>query len=132
MNDKLIIISISKIYFSIVSFLLFIFLVLSVTYLLLNAGIHIKSIKTSSISIDKLYIKWNEKLDIHIQKIDFLQDDTTDESFDLKHKDISNYTLLISIFGSFIKSFVIDEINHNDTNATLRYADNKLGYFEIK
>ena len=104
---------------------------LSGTYLLLSAGIHIKNIKTSSISIDKLYIKWNEKLDIHIQKIDFIQDDT-DKSFDLKHKDIPNHILLANIFGSFIKSFIIDEINYKDTNATLRYVDNKLGYFEIK
>jgi len=105
--------------------------VLSVIYLLLVTGIHIKSIKTSSLSINELYIKWDEKLNVHIQKLDFLQDDT-DKSFVLKHKDIPNHLLIANILGSFIKSFVIDEINYKDTNATLRYTDNKLGYFGIK
>ncbi len=104
---------------------------LSVTYLLLNAGIHIKSIKTSFITIDKLYIKWDEKLNIHIQKIIFLQDDT-DKPINLEYKNIPKHVLLTSIFGSLIKSFVIDEINYKDINATLRYRDNKLGYFGIK
>ncbi len=104
---------------------------LSVTYLLLNSGVHIKDIKTSSVTIDKLYIKWDEKLNIHIQNINFLQENTS-KPFVFEHKNIQNYLLIGNIFGSLVKSLVVNEINYKDINATLHYSDDKIGYFKIR
>ncbi len=52
-------------------------LTLSVTFLLLSSGIHLKNINLNSVIINKLYIKWDEKLYIHVKQIDILQNSSS-------------------------------------------------------
>jgi len=68
MNDKKIINIISTIYFIIVSFLIFIFLTLSVTFIVLQNGLYIDNISTPNLKIKQLYIKWNEKLNSSLKE----------------------------------------------------------------
>ena len=129
MNDKLIISSISKVYFAIVSFFIFIFLALSVTYFLLSNGVYLKELSLSSLHINKLYIKWDEKLNIHVDKlIIFTNDD--DSNVDFQTKDIKKNLRSLGLIGTFIESFIIEKINYRDIKATIRYVDSSGGYIK--
>ena len=63
-----------------VSFLSFIYLILSVTFILLQNGINIDNISLPNIKIEKLYIKWNEKIDIAIKDVKITTDGDSDNS----------------------------------------------------
>ena len=127
MNDKLIISSISKVYLAIVSFFIFIFLALSVTYLLLSNGVYLKELSLSSLHINKLYIKWDEKLNIHVDKLTiFTNNDDSDEDFQIE--DIKKHIKSLGLLSTFIESFIIETLNYRDIKATLRYLDNSGGY----
>ena len=128
MTDTLIISSISKIYFSIVSFFIFIFLTLSVTYLFLSSGIQFKNIDFDSLRINKLYIKWDEKLNIHIKELHIYKNNKPSSK---------NYSIdqLITYFNKtiylplFLDSFHIDSLKINDINGSIAYKEggNKKG-----
>jgi hypothetical protein len=71
MNDSIIINAISKIQFILVSIFSFIFLVLFISFIVLQKGIYIDSLSFQNVKIEKLYIKWDEKVsfianEIHI------------------------------------------------------------------
>lgn len=127
MNDRVIISSISKIYFSILSFFIFIFLALSVTFLLLSKGINLKEITLSSFHINRLYIKWDEKLNVSIDKLTIFTNKNA-SSNNFKTKDIRKYLKKIGFIGSFIESLIIEDINYRDIKATFRYVEKDGGY----
>jgi len=128
MKDTLIINSISKIYFSIVSFFIFIILVLSVTYLLLSSGINLKNISFDSVRIDKLYIKWDEKLNIYIKDINISKKESK-SSFDLKSTSIIKHINKIVYLSMFINSIEIKKITYGDATGSLHFTQKNGGSF---
>ncbi len=126
MNDKLIINSISKIYFSITSFFIFIFLTLSIVFLLLSKGIYLKEVNLPSFHINKLYLKWDEKLNISIDKLTLFTHSNSSNSF--QTKDIQKNLKNFGFFTSFLQSFIIERIDYRDISATLQYLDKNGGY----
>ena len=125
MNDKLIINTISKIYFIITSFLLFIFLTLSVVFIILQNGLYIETISLPNIKAKQLYIKWNESLDISIQEVKILQNNTNTK-FDLK-KISKQLKSLITYYDMFEK-VVINKVSYNDIKASFKYVRGENGY----
>ncbi|MDF1883765.1 hypothetical protein JHD49_07440, partial [Sulfurimonas sp. SAG-AH-194-C21] len=89
MNDNIIINMISKIYFSIVSLLIFIFLLLFIGFVILQNGLFLNEVSFSDIQIKQLYIKWNEKLDVSIHEIKVSQNKTNTQA-DINYKELGN------------------------------------------
>ena len=127
MKDKLIINSISKVYSTIVSFFILIILTLSVTYFILSNGVYLKELSLSSFHINKLYIKWNKKLNIHVDNLTiFTKKDTPSIYFE--PKDIRKNLKKFGFLGNFLETLIIEKLHYRDITATIRYLDNKGGY----
>lgn len=126
MNDKTIIKSISTIYFIIVSLLTFIFLTLSVTFIILQNGLNINDISTPNIKIKQLYIKWNEKLSVSVKEIKLSDSQESDGTLDYsKLNDIFNQ---LQVFDDWFEQVSIDKITYNDINASFKYLEGKDGF----
>ncbi len=119
MNDKIVINTISNIYIVIVSFLSFIFLALSLIFIVLQNGIYIDKISTPDIKIKQLYIKWNEKIDVSIKDIKITSSKSTNS--DIDHKKINKIFNNISIFRHWIEKLTIENIDYNNINASFNY-----------
>ena len=104
---------------------------LSVTYLLLSSGVHFKELSISSFHINKLYIKWDEKLNIHINKLTIFTKQGS-SSKDFNAKNIKTYLKSFGISTSFIESIIIEKVNYRDIEASIRYTDNDGGYIRAE
>jgi len=102
-------------------------LTLSATYLLLSNGVYLKDFSLPSLHINKLYIKWNEKLNINIDKLTILTNED-ESSSNIEVKDIKKHLKSFGLLTSFIESFIIEKINYRDISATLRYLGDSGGY----
>ncbi len=102
------------------------FLTLSVTFLLLSKGIYLKEVNLPSFHINKLYLKWDEKLNISIDKLTIFTHNKS--SNDFQTKDIRKNLKTFGLLASFLQSFIIERIDYRDINATLRYLDKDGGY----
>jgi len=127
MNDKIIINTISKIYFILVSFLSFIFLLLSFIFILLQNGIYIDNISIPNIEVKKLYIKWNEKIDLSIEEAKI----TTDKN---KKNTPINYTKIhktfkqLALLENWFEKISINRINIDDISANFEYKYGEYGF----
>ncbi|WP_373071028.1 AsmA-like C-terminal domain-containing protein [Sulfurimonas sp.] len=130
MKDTLIINSISKIYFSIVSFFIFILLTLSVTYFFLNSGISFQNISFNSVRIDKLYIKWDEKLNIYIKELN-ISDDDSPSAFKIKPISIVEYLNKTIYIPMLTKSFIVEKLNYKDMSGSFKFKDKDGGNFKL-
>ena len=90
MNDKTVINTISTIYFTIVSFLSFIFLLLTAVFIILQNGLYIDSISIPNIQVKQLYIKWNEKVDISIKEISVVKKESNNKA-EFNYKELDKY-----------------------------------------
>lgn len=130
MNDKIIINTISKIHFIIVSALLFIFLTLSILFILLQNGIYVKDFSLPNVHISKLYIKWNEKLNISIQDIKIIKDSTKNQTkIDIAKADKVFKALFL--FDNWFEKIEINKIYFNEIEASFKYLDGEDGFLNV-
>jgi hypothetical protein len=117
---------ISKIYFSIVSFFIFIFSVLSIVFIILQNGLFINEINISNLHIKQLYIKWNEKIDFSIEEIKIVKNNSSKKSIDYEEleKNLNKVFLGPNIF----QSITIENIQYNDISASFKYRNNENGF----
>jgi len=128
MNDNIIINIISKTYFSIVSFFVFIFLLLSSIFIILQNGLSINELNLSTLQVKQLYIKWNEKLDISIKEINLKTTPSKNES-KVDFNTINSYLKKIKYTTDYINSFQIQTMHINDMNGSFDYKRGEEGYF---
>jgi hypothetical protein len=126
MSDKTIIRTIFAIYFSIVSFFVFIFLVLIFIAVILKNGLYLEEISLPNLKVKQLYIKWNEKIDFSIEEIEIHYNDTSSEGLDYKklEKNLNQVFLSSNIF----QSVTIEKIHYNDIDASFKYRINENGF----
>ena len=129
MNDKIIINTISKIYFIIISFLSFIFLTLSVVFVLLQNGIYIDDLSLPNLKIKKLYIKWNKNINVTIDEINIHKKQTSSKPLDLT--EINSYFKKINLFNNWFEQIIINKITLNDISASFKYIHGHDGYLNI-
>ena len=130
MNDKTIISAISKIYFIIVSFLLFIFLTLSVTFIILQNGIYIDTLSFQNIKIKQLYIKWNEKLDVSIKETNITQGKKKNNS-NSDFKKIIGYSKYLNSLSNLFERIEISKINLDGSSTSLKYIKDDNNFLVI-
>ncbi|MEA3331009.1 MAG: AsmA-like C-terminal domain-containing protein [Campylobacterota bacterium] len=128
MNDKIVISTISKIYFVIVSFLSFIFLTLSVIFVLLQNGIYIDNISLPNLKIKKLYIKWNEKLSITVDETKIIKKKSNNTAID--YKEINKIFKELVLFDNWFEQVIINKITFNEISASFKYIDGKNGFIK--
>ncbi|MFT7859574.1 MAG: AsmA-like C-terminal domain-containing protein [Sulfurimonas sp.] len=80
MKDTIIINTISKIHSAIVSFLSFILLTLFFGFIVLQNGLYLENFSISNISIKKLYLKWDDKLNLYVEQLAFKPSEESSES----------------------------------------------------
>ncbi len=116
-------------YFSIVSFFIFIFIVVSSFFILLQNGLFIKEFTVSNIHIKQLYIKWNEKIDVSIAEIDISEKkNSTTNTFDTSK--INKYFTSFSATKEWFNSFVVEKIRYRDIEGTFTYKIGESGFFK--
>lgn len=129
MNDKIIISTISKIHFIIVSFLIFIFLSFSSIFIILQNGVAIQDLSVPHLKIKKLYLKWNEKLNITAQEIDIIKEKKQNTKID--YKQINKMLKSIALFDDWFEKVDIEKIKFNDINGSFKYIYGENGYLKI-
>jgi len=130
MNDTVIINTISKIHFIIVSFLSFIFITLLTVFILLQNGVYIKDLDLPNLKIKQLYIKWNNKIDITVNEIK-INKKNSNKKTDINYKEIGNYLKKIRLFNNWFDQIIINKIIFNDTEGSFKYMHDHNGYLNI-
>jgi len=121
---------ISKTYFSIVSFFVFIFSILFVIFITLQNGLFIKEINISNLHIKQLYIKWNEKIDVSLKELNIDQKNSSNNT--LKYEKIGQHLKSLSYTTHWFNSIIIENININGLNASFKYKDGENGFILAK
>jgi len=128
MNDKIIINTISTIYVTIVSLFTLIILALSITFIILQNGVEFDKLKLPNIKIEKLYIKWNEKLNISIQEIQITANLDSKNDKKIDEHDVKQFFKQIRLFDNLFEEIKIDKILFNDIEASFAYKEGEKGF----
>lgn len=129
MSDTIIINTISKIHSIIINFFVFIFLTLFIIFAILQNGLSIEKISVQNLKIEKLYIKWGEKLNVNINKIEITAQAKNTPPLNIKKmKQILGEFLL---FNNWFETIKINQIQVNELFASLKYADKTNGFLVI-
>lgn len=130
MNDNIIINTISKIHFIIISIFSFIFLTLFILFIMLQNGIYIDNISFPNIKAQQLYIKWNEKLNITVEKLE-LQDYTNQQNSKLHLQKTNKILKEIILFDTIFTKVLINKIKYNDIEGSFKYIDGGNGFLKL-
>jgi len=130
MRDKIIISAISKTYFIIVSFLSFIFLLSTYIFIILQNGLYLENISLSTLNAKKVYIKWNNNIDITIDKLSiYSQQKSTNTQFDDER--IKTILKIVSQTTHWFDSVIIKNIEIDDITASFVYNNDTEGFLSI-
>ena len=131
MNDTTIIKTISNIHSIIVDLLIFIFITLFTFYFTLHIGLKLDTFILPNLKIEKLYIKWDEKIRVDIDSIKITKSNT-ESNFDISSLDIKKILHKTRLLATLFGDINIKHIQFNDTNATFRYKEGDAGFINIQ
>jgi len=127
MNDKIIINTIEKIHFIITSFLSFIFIILFSLFVLFQNGVYINDISLPNLKIKKLYIKYNEKINITLEELN-IDKQENDENTQIDYKQIDEIFKTLILFENFFEKIIIKKISYNDISGSFKYIYGQNGF----
>lgn len=130
MNDKTIISAISKIHFILISTFSFILLTLFTIFILLQNGIYIDHISFPNLKAKKLYIKWNNKINIVVAELSITKNKKNDK-YELDDKTITKALKNVVLFDSLFEKIIIENISYNDIKGSFTYIDGEDGFLKI-
>ena len=114
--------------FKILLIILFIFLI---PMIWLKVGFSINEVSFNHIHIQKLYLKWNDKLDLSIKNITITTKSTqTNQKFSIKelHKKLENIKLIPKYFENIdIKSIYVD-----NKKASFKFNKKEKGFIKLE
>ena len=113
---------ISKIQFTIYSFLTFVFSMIIISYALLSYGISIPRIILPGFKAEQLYIKLDKKLNLYVNRIDVTIGNDKDSEDSLS--DFPRMSPIINLARKNFESFKIKELRVNDSIVTFSYIEN--------
>ncbi len=131
MNDNIIINIISRTYFNIVGFFIFIFIIVSTLFIFLQNGLYLKEFSVSNIHIKQLYIKWNEKLDISVSEVTIEQNNDS-PTIPLDTSKINQYFTSFSIVKEWFRSLYMKKIVYGDIEGSFSYKIGESGILKVK
>jgi len=131
MNDNIIINTISKIHFIIISIISFIFSILFTIFVILQNGLYLDDISFVNIKAKQLYIKWDEKVSITIKDINIeLKPDNKQTK--INFSELGNLLKKIPLLDSIFDKVIINHIVYNDIHGTFKYIDNSNGFINLQ
>jgi len=130
MNDNIIISAISKIQFILVSIFSFIFLILFTLFIFLQNGIYIDNISFQNVKVEKLYIKWDEKISVVAKELHFTKEKKRSDS-EIEYEKIIKSVNGVLPFTAWFKEVTIEKISLNDTECMIRYTNGERGLLHI-
>ena len=128
MNDNTINSIISKTYFIIISLLIFIFVLFSSLFIILQHGFFIEKISLPNVQVKQLYIKWNEKIDVSVKEIHLDSTSSQSEKTKVDYSKLHDYILSFSYTQAWFHSVTIQNISYKDINASFLYKGKRDGY----
>ena len=131
MNDITIIKAISKVHSIIIDLLIFIFITLFTIYFTLHIGLRLDTFILPGLKIEKLYIKWDEKISVNIDSIKITKSNTK-STFDLSTLDANQILKRTHLLDTLFSEVNIKKIAYNDINATFSYKEHQAGYIKVK
>ncbi len=105
------------------------FILLGIYITLLN-GILIDSFRYKNINIEKLYLKWDNSLNIDIKKIAISDDNSSTST--MEYSDIKQTLKLLHHIDRWLYSIKIDEIIYDDIIASIEHTKGSIGKFSLK
>lgn len=81
-----------------------------------------------NIEIEKLYIKWNEKLNIRIEELK-ITNDSNQNSEKVSIDAVSKILKGVLLFDNWFEKFEVNKITFNDIDASFLYNNGSSGYF---
>ena len=106
---------------------------LIVIFIILQNGLYLDNLSFSNITITNTYIKWNEKLNISIDKLDianFKKSNSSNE--EINFKEIQEYISYVSQFLLITDTLLVEKIHYKDITATLKHSYHDNGFFTAK
>ncbi|MDA7816746.1 AsmA-like C-terminal domain-containing protein [Sulfurimonas sp.] len=129
MRDIIIIKTISKIHFILISAMSFIFAILSILFIVLQNGLYIDNLSLINLNAKELYIKYDEKLSIEIKELHLQTNSKNNAPFN--KEEITKLIHKVVIFDSLIKKIDIQRIFYNDISGSIKYIQNKNGHIVL-
>ena len=134
MKESTIINIISTIYSKIAFFFWFIIFSIILIFGILLYGIKIDHLQTKELSIEKLYIKWDEKLLISADKIEIFKQNKQNQN-QLIHQrkpfKIASFVKLLSISYNLFQYIDLKKISYKDIRTSILYTKDKKGYISL-
>ncbi len=130
MKDTVIINTISKIHSAIISFFSFIFLTLFFGFIILQNGLYLEDFSIGNINIKKLYLKWDQKLNLYIDNLQ-IQPDVNVKKQASEKLDISTYTKNFYSFMHLFDSIVIPHFSYQNFQGELFYHSGEEAHFAL-
>ncbi len=90
-------------------------------------GVYIQNISIPNLKVKKLYIKWNEKLNISIQEIIIIKK-SQNEKTDISVKKANKFFKSLLLFDKWFEKIEINKIKFNDITGSFKYIDGEEGF----
>ena len=130
MNDKIIIKIITKIHLKLLFFFSFLFLITFLGFVLLIEGFTISHLKLGDIVLEKVYLKWDNRLHIKASLIDLSALKSDDKPITLKS--LQHFPKTIKHAEKWIASVDIEAIRYQHVSVSLHYFKNKQGTISVR
>jgi hypothetical protein len=111
---------------------LIIFLSLSfiLVFIVLQHGITIEKIQFSSIKIEELYIKWNEKLCVEVELLEISSDHPSQDS-GFNANALQDFLRNSALFIKWFERISLSTIHVKEIEGTFYYDDSERGYLNL-
>ena len=129
---------VSKTLFVIVGFLSFIVAVLGVSFIVLQHGVDIQEASFGHMTMKKMHIQWDEKLNIAVEELYIKKTKQSQHSKtfkEMKHtflKFVAKYVDINTRYLSYIESLGVKKIKYGTMRGTLEYNAREKGVFTLK
>jgi hypothetical protein len=124
MNDNVIISAISTIHRAIVSLALFIFLVGSSLFFTLKDGLFLNHLDLPGLEVEKLYIKWDEKLEIAAERA-YVTKSNGREDAPFDYAAIAKTLRMVGAFKTYVASVDIAELHLDGASGSFSFNAGK-------
>ena len=99
------------------------------SFIVLQNGIYIDNISFPNIKAKQLYIKWDEKISITVEKIDLKN--TSEQDSKIQIQKIDMILKEIILFDTIFKKVLINKIKYNNITGSFKYFDGGDGYLNL-
>ena len=93
-------------------------------------GIFVQNISFSNINVEKLYIKWDEKIKLHINGVTTTKTKDVDLSLEEYQAILASYKPKLAYLSLF-QEINIDKITFNDFNIEFKYSEADSGFIKL-